>query len=66
MTPGTMSWHIGSVIALFPNSSFELTVGFYMWAPLKVYSKGPKGCHDVFLVITGDLVLNMCCYMMTP
>ena len=22
--------------ALFPNSSFELIVGFYMWAPLKV------------------------------
>ncbi len=26
------SWHIWSVIALFPNSSFELIVGLYMWA----------------------------------
>ncbi len=31
-----ITWHIDPVIALFPNSPFELIVGFYMWAPLKV------------------------------
>ena len=29
--PRYIFWHI-----LFPNSSFELIVGFYMWDPLKV------------------------------
>ena len=39
------SWHIGSVIAFFPKRSFELIVGFYIWAPLKVstFSTRPKG-----------------------
>ena len=27
------TWHICSVIALFPKRPFELIVGFYMWAP---------------------------------
>ena len=36
------TWHIWSVIALFPNSSFELfLVGFFMWAPLKVLLFSP-------------------------
>ena len=33
---GTKTCHIDPVIALFPNSSFELIVGLYMWTPLKV------------------------------
>ena len=37
------------VIALFPDSSFELIVGFYMWAPLKVS------------LLAGDLRVAMLC-----